>query len=93
MFRDKTDVTLISLVKQNPVLYDYNNPKYMDFNAREVTWQKIGDELKRPGESLALIGFCFVATIWHFTGDFSIDLIKKNCDFFCFKVNKIYQKY
>ncbi|CAB3241372.1 unnamed protein product [Arctia plantaginis] len=48
MFHEKLDVKLIRQVKENPVLYDYTHEKYMDFNAREVAWQKIGDELKRP---------------------------------------------
>ncbi|XP_063358095.1 uncharacterized protein LOC134647670 [Cydia amplana] len=48
MFTEKQDLKLIGLVKDNTVLYDHNNPQYMDFNAREVVWQKIGDELKRP---------------------------------------------
>ncbi|CAK1595341.1 unnamed protein product [Parnassius mnemosyne] len=48
LFSEKLDLKLIKFVKENPVLYDYNNVKYMDFNAREVAWQKIGDELKRP---------------------------------------------
>ncbi|XP_026761274.2 uncharacterized protein LOC113520207 [Galleria mellonella] len=48
MFNEKVDIKLIQLVKDNPVLYDFNNAKYMDFNAREVAWQRIGDELKRP---------------------------------------------
>ncbi|KAM3956912.1 uncharacterized protein ACR2FA_009110 [Aphomia sociella] len=48
MFNEKLDVKLIQLVKDNPVLYDFNNVKYMDLNAREVAWQRIGDELKRP---------------------------------------------
>ncbi|KAG6464799.1 uncharacterized protein LOC115453342 [Manduca sexta] len=47
MFRERIDLKLIKLVKANSVLYDYNNPKYMDFNSREVAWQRIGDELKR----------------------------------------------
>ncbi|XP_045507632.1 uncharacterized protein LOC123703590 [Colias croceus] len=46
--REKFDLKLMQLVKENPVLYDYNCPNYMDFNARTVVWQKIGDELKRP---------------------------------------------
>ncbi|CAK1546595.1 unnamed protein product [Leptosia nina] len=45
---EKFDKKLIRLVKENPVLYDTNHAKYMDFNSREVAWQKIGDELKRP---------------------------------------------
>ncbi|XP_032524939.1 uncharacterized protein LOC116775976 [Danaus plexippus] len=47
LFHEKLDIKLIRLVRENPVLYDHNNVKYMDFNAREVAWQKIGDELKR----------------------------------------------
>ncbi|XP_023946298.2 uncharacterized protein LOC112051752 [Bicyclus anynana] len=47
MFHEKLDIKLIRLVKDNPVLYDHNHVKYMDFNSREVAWQKIGDELKR----------------------------------------------
>lgn len=50
MFTAKVDIRLINLVKANPVLYDYNEAKYMDFNTREVAWQKIGDELEKPGE-------------------------------------------
>lgn len=50
MFNEKLDLKLIGLVRDNTVLYDHNNPQYMDFNAREVVWQKIGDELKRPGK-------------------------------------------
>ncbi|KAJ8707319.1 hypothetical protein PYW08_010571 [Mythimna loreyi] len=46
---EKQDIKLIRLVKENPVLYDVNHAKYMDFNTREVTWQKIGDEMKKPG--------------------------------------------
>lgn len=46
------DQKLISLVEAHPVLYDFNDPKYMDFNTREVAWQKIGDELEKPGEFL-----------------------------------------
>ncbi|CAG9796240.1 unnamed protein product [Diatraea saccharalis] len=48
MFHEKLDVKLINLVKDNPVIYDFNHSKYMDFNAREVAWQKIGDVLKMP---------------------------------------------
>ncbi|CAH2268428.1 uncharacterized protein LOC120634650 [Pararge aegeria] len=47
LFHEKLDIKLIRLVKENLVLYDHNHAKYMDFNAREVAWQKIGDELKR----------------------------------------------
>ncbi|XP_075987283.1 uncharacterized protein LOC142983951 [Anticarsia gemmatalis] len=54
MFHEKLDVKLIRLVKENPVLYDFNNEKYMDFNAREVAWQKIGDELRRPATDCKL---------------------------------------
>lgn len=50
MFSAKVDQRLINLVKANPVLYDFNDRKYMDFNTREVAWQKIGDELEKPGE-------------------------------------------
>ncbi|XP_050671927.1 uncharacterized protein LOC126970188 [Leptidea sinapis] len=45
---ERFDKKLLQLVKENPVLYDHNHAKYMDFNSREVAWQKIGDELKRP---------------------------------------------
>ncbi|XP_034836693.1 uncharacterized protein [Maniola hyperantus] len=46
LFHEQLDIKLIRAVKANPVLYDHNDEKYMDFNEREVTWQKIGDELK-----------------------------------------------
>uniref|UniRef100_A0A2A4JNE2 MADF domain-containing protein n=2 Tax=Heliothis virescens TaxID=7102 RepID=A0A2A4JNE2_HELVI len=49
MFHEKLDIKLIGLVKGQPILYDTNHPKYMDFNTREVAWQKIGDELKMSG--------------------------------------------
>lgn len=52
LFNEKLDLKLIRQVRDNPILYDHNHAKYMDFNAREVAWQKIGDELKRPGKSL-----------------------------------------
>lgn len=52
LFNEKLDLKLIRQVRSNPILYDHNHAKYMDFNAREVAWQKIGDELKRPGKSL-----------------------------------------
>ncbi|XP_045527019.1 uncharacterized protein LOC123715775 [Pieris brassicae] len=45
---EKFDKKLLLLVKENPVLYNTNHARYMDCNAREVAWQKIGDELKRP---------------------------------------------
>ncbi|XP_072945993.1 uncharacterized protein [Epargyreus clarus] len=48
LFNEKLDLRLIQLVKENPILYDNNHGKYMDFNAREVAWQKIGDELRQP---------------------------------------------
>ncbi|XP_034836694.1 uncharacterized protein [Maniola hyperantus] len=47
LFHEELDIKLIRAVKENPVLYDHNHAKYMDFNLREVAWQKIGDELKR----------------------------------------------
>ncbi|KPJ14607.1 hypothetical protein RR48_04467 [Papilio machaon] len=48
LFNQKLDLKLIQLVRDNPVLYDPNNAKYMDCNAREVAWHKIGDELQNP---------------------------------------------
>ncbi|XP_038219161.1 uncharacterized protein LOC119837586 [Zerene cesonia] len=48
LYSEKFDLKLMQLVKENPVLYDYNCPNYMDFNARTVVWQKISDELKKP---------------------------------------------
>ncbi|KPI95247.1 PREDICTED: transcription factor Adf-1-like [Papilio xuthus] len=48
LFTQKLDLKLIQLVRENPVLYDHNNAKYMDCNAREVAWHKIGDELQNP---------------------------------------------
>lgn len=50
MFCERLDIKLIRLVKEYPVIYNQSNLKYMNFNEREVAWQKIGDELKRPGE-------------------------------------------
>ncbi|KAI5639041.1 alcohol dehydrogenase transcription factor myb/SANT-like domain-containing protein [Phthorimaea operculella] len=48
MFNEKLDIKLIKTVKDNPVLYDPSDKKYMDFNAREVAWHKIGDALQKP---------------------------------------------
>lgn len=49
-FNKSLDLKLIKLVKENPILYNTKHPKYMDFDSREVIWQKIGDSLGRPGE-------------------------------------------
>ncbi|PZC72481.1 hypothetical protein B5X24_HaOG211105 [Helicoverpa armigera] len=49
MFHERQDIKLIRLVKEQPILYDVNHSKYMDFNTREVAWQKIGDELQKSG--------------------------------------------
>ncbi|XP_028172150.1 uncharacterized protein LOC135084316 [Ostrinia nubilalis] len=70
MFSDRLDIKLIGLVRDHPVLYDLNHPKYMDFNAREVAWQRIGDELKRPA------GDCKVR--WINIRDVNRRIIKKN---------------
>ncbi|KOB75303.1 Transcription factor Adf-1 [Operophtera brumata] len=51
-FSKNVDLKLIELVKENPVLYNPRHPKYTDSDTREVTWQKIGDSLSRPGEYL-----------------------------------------
>lgn len=56
-FTDKQDLKLIRAVKENPLLYDYNDSLYMDFNAREVVWQKIGDQLKCPGKCFFVFFF------------------------------------
>ncbi|XP_068624798.1 uncharacterized protein [Battus philenor] len=48
LFCEKLDLRLLALVRASPVLYDHGNPRYMDLNAREVAWQRIGDELRRP---------------------------------------------
>ncbi|KAL0859678.1 hypothetical protein ABMA27_010794 [Loxostege sticticalis] len=48
-FNKTLDLKLIKLVKENPILYNTKHPKYMDFDSREVIWQKIGDSLGRPG--------------------------------------------
>lgn len=49
-FSKNVDLKLIDLVKENPVLYNPRHPKYTDSDTREVTWQKIGDSLSRPGK-------------------------------------------
>ncbi|XP_013148920.1 PREDICTED: uncharacterized protein LOC106111398 [Papilio polytes] len=50
-FNYKLDLKLIQLVKENPALYDPTSAKYMDSNAREVAWQKIGDEVQTSAEN------------------------------------------
>ncbi|XP_072945874.1 uncharacterized protein [Epargyreus clarus] len=46
-FNKILDQKLIKLVRDNPALYHPKHPNYMDFDAREVAWQKIGDSLNR----------------------------------------------
>lgn len=60
VFSENLDVKLIKLVKKHRVLYDHNDPKYMDFNAREVAWQKIGDSLEKPGTYILFFIFCLL---------------------------------
>ncbi|GBP29052.1 hypothetical protein EVAR_10868_1 [Eumeta japonica] len=47
-FNSALDIQLIKKVKTYPILYDHNELKYMDVNAREVVWHKIADDLQRP---------------------------------------------
>ncbi|CAK1546596.1 unnamed protein product [Leptosia nina] len=47
-FNKKLDLKLLELVKQNPMIYNTKHPKFVDFDAREVIWQKIGDTLNKP---------------------------------------------
>lgn len=49
-FTRTMDVKLMKLVKENPILYNPSHPKFMDTDAKEVTWQKIGDALNRHGK-------------------------------------------
>ncbi|XP_045456603.1 uncharacterized protein LOC123666537 [Melitaea cinxia] len=49
-FNRALDLKLLSLVKENPIIYDSKNAKYLDFDTREVVWQKIGDSLNRPAQ-------------------------------------------
>ncbi|RVE54934.1 hypothetical protein evm_000301 [Chilo suppressalis] len=48
-FNKTLDLKLIEMVKDNPIIYNVSHPKHMDFDEREVVWQKIGDALSRPG--------------------------------------------
>lgn len=56
-FNKHFDIKLLKLVKENPILYNTSHSNYLNFDAREVVWQKIGDELNRPGKFF-LILFC-----------------------------------
>ncbi|CAH1643822.1 unnamed protein product [Spodoptera littoralis] len=47
-FNKNLDLKLLKLVKENPILYNTKHSKYLDFDSREVVWQKIGDALNRP---------------------------------------------
>ncbi|KAJ8707318.1 hypothetical protein PYW08_010570 [Mythimna loreyi] len=47
-FNKNLDLKLLKLVKENPILYNTRHAKYLDFDSREVVWQKIGDSLSRP---------------------------------------------
>ncbi|XP_059047742.1 uncharacterized protein LOC131843150 [Achroia grisella] len=49
-FNKALDLKLLHLVKENPILYNSRHIKYVDFDAREVVWHKIGDALNRPGQ-------------------------------------------
>ncbi|CAG4985149.1 unnamed protein product [Colias eurytheme] len=47
-FNKTLDLKLLQLVKDNPIIYNTKHKKYLDFDNREVVWQKIGDALNRP---------------------------------------------
>ncbi|CAD0206164.1 unnamed protein product [Chrysodeixis includens] len=47
-FNKNLDLKLLKLVRDNPILYNSKHNKYLDFDSREVVWQKIGDALNRP---------------------------------------------
>ncbi|CAG5023086.1 unnamed protein product [Parnassius apollo] len=47
-FNKTLDLKLLKLVKENPIIYNPKHAKYLDFDSREVVWQKIGDALSRP---------------------------------------------
>lgn len=49
-FNKTLDLKLLALVKENSILYNTKHPRYLDFDAREVVWQKIGDALNRSGK-------------------------------------------
>ncbi|KAM3956907.1 uncharacterized protein ACR2FA_009102 [Aphomia sociella] len=49
-FNKALDLKLLKLVKDNPILYNSRHSKYVDYDAREVVWQKIGDSLNRSGQ-------------------------------------------
>ncbi|XP_028026546.1 uncharacterized protein LOC114240275 [Bombyx mandarina] len=47
-FKKSTDLKLMQMVKENPMLYDSGHSDYMNCDAREVIWQQIGDTLNKP---------------------------------------------
>ncbi|XP_073958981.1 uncharacterized protein [Choristoneura fumiferana] len=49
-FNKTLDLKLLALVKENSILYNTKHPRYLDFDAREVVWQKIGDALNRSDQ-------------------------------------------
>ncbi|XP_063370307.1 uncharacterized protein LOC134658552 [Cydia amplana] len=49
-FNKSLDLKLLGLVKENCILYNTKHPRYLDFDAREVVWQKIGDALNRSDQ-------------------------------------------
>ncbi|XP_047540709.1 uncharacterized protein LOC125073739 [Vanessa atalanta] len=49
-FNKTLDLKLLTLVKDNPIIYNSKHAKYLDFDTREVVWQKIGDALNRPAQ-------------------------------------------
>lgn len=57
-FNKTLDLKLLALVKENPIIYNSKDPKYLDFDTREVVWQKIGDTLNRPGMFIFFCVYC-----------------------------------
>lgn len=62
-FNKNLDLKLLKLVKENQILYNTKHSKYLDFDSREVVWQKIGDSLSRPGMFVFVFILYFITCV------------------------------
>lgn len=62
-FNKNLDLKLLKLVKENQILYNTKHSKYLDFDSREVVWQKIGDSLSRPGMFVLVFILYFITCV------------------------------
>lgn len=54
LFNSTEDLKLIRLVEQNRILFDTTELKNSDNEMRDQVWQKIGEQMDKPGKSFFL---------------------------------------